>query len=81
MVMRRARPREFWCPVVLEPVRIKLTRPTGFRPSGYFVRCDQADCQYVDANEPPCPLNIGMFRDEISAAEGERRARREEEGR
>lgn len=81
MVMGRSKGRDFWCPVVSEPVRIKLTRPPGIQTVRYFVQCDQADCQYVDANKPPCPLNIGMFSDEISATEAEREARRKEEGR
>jgi len=76
--MRPARAREFWCPVVSEAVVIRLTRPSGLtrQPSRYFVQCNQADCQYVDANEPPCPLHIEMFRGEIDAAEAARAARR-----
>jgi len=72
----RARAREFWCEVVSETVRIRLRRSGGFgRPQGYFVQCDQADCQYVDENKPPCPLNTGMFAEEIRAAEEARKAR------
>jgi len=78
--MRRAQAREFWCPVVSETVLIRLTRPAGLRPSGYFVQCNQADCQYVEANKPPCPLHVGMFSDEIQAAEAARAARRESGG-
>lgn len=73
--MRRSRAREFRCPVVSETVRIRLTRPPGLRPSGYFVQCDQADCQYVEANTPPCPLHVGMFEDEIRQAAAARAAR------
>lgn len=40
----------------------------------YFAQCDQADCQYVEKNEPPCPLNIGMFADVIREIEDRRRA-------
>jgi hypothetical protein len=76
--MRATRPREFWCPVVSEPVLIRLTRPTHLtRPTGYFVQCNQSECQYVEANEPPCPLHVGMFAEEIKAAEAVRAARRE----
>ena len=76
--MRATRPREFWCSVVSEAVLIRLTRPTGLRQAtGYFVQCNQPDCQYVEANEPPCPLNVGMFAEEIKAAEALRAARRE----
>ena len=75
--MPRSRPREFWCPVVSETVQIRLKRSPGFgRPQGHFVQCDQVDCQYVDENKPPCPLNVSMFADEIRAAE-EARGRRD----
>ncbi|PYN47841.1 MAG: hypothetical protein DME00_14280 [Candidatus Rokuibacteriota bacterium] len=61
-----------------ESVQIRLRRPGGFgRPQGYFVQCNQTDCQYVDENKPPCPLNSAMFADEIKAAE-EARAQRSE---
>jgi hypothetical protein len=76
--MRSARPREFWCPVVSELVLIRLTRPKHLRvPADHFVQCNQADCQYVEANAPPCPLHVGMFAEEIKAAEAARAARRE----
>jgi hypothetical protein len=75
--VNRGKGREFWCEVVCERVQIRLRRWRGFgRPSGYFVQCDQADCQYVEENKPPCPLHVGMFADEIRAAEEDREARR-----
>ena len=78
MAMRATRPREFWCPVVSEAVLIRLTRPAGLtRPSGYFVQCNQLECQYVEQNAPPCPLHVDMFAEEIKAAEAQRAARRE----
>jgi hypothetical protein len=77
----RSKPREFWCDVVSERVLIRLRRSGIFgRPGGYFVQCNQADCQYVDENKPPCPLHIGMFADEIREAEAARAARREQGG-
>ena len=77
-VVRATRLREFWCPVVSETVLIRLTRPKHLlRPTGYFVQCNQADCQYVEANEPPCPLHVEMYAEEIRAAEALRVARRE----
>lgn len=80
--MRRSQAREFWCPVVSERVFIRLKRPGGLgRPSGYFIQCDQEDCQYVDENKPPCPLHVGMFTDEIAVAEEGRAARRDEDHR
>ncbi len=76
--MSRGRAREFWCEVVSETVRIRLRRAGGFgRPQGYFVQCDQTDCQYVEENKPPCPLHVGMFAEEIRAAEEVRKARTE----
>lgn len=62
--------------MVSETVHIRLRRSSGFgRPAGYYVQCDQADCQYVDENQPPCPLNVGMFADEIEAAADRERRR------
>jgi hypothetical protein len=78
--MSASRAREFWCQVVSEPVLIRLKRPAGLRPTGYFVQCNQTDCQYVDTNKPPCPLRVEMFSDEIRAAEAARAARRESGG-
>jgi hypothetical protein len=66
---------------VSETVRIRLKRAGGFgRPAGWFVQCDQSDCQWVEANEPPCPLTVALFADEIRTAE-EARARRVLDGR
>ena len=77
--MARGRGKEFTCSVVSETVVIRLKRPGGFgRPQGYFVQCNQTDCQYVDENKPPCPLHVGMFADEIRAAEEARASRRDE---
>jgi hypothetical protein len=65
--------------VVSESVQIRLKRNGGFgRVQGYFVQCNQLDCQYVEENKPPCPLQIALFADEIRAAD-EARARRAEE--
>lgn len=75
----RSRPREFWCPVVSEPVLIRLTRLTRLMgPGEHFVQCNQDECQYVETNAPPCPLHVGMFAEEIRAAAAARDARREE---
>lgn len=74
--MSRGRAREFFCEVVSEKVLIRLKRPGGFgRSQGYFVQCNQNDCQYVEENKPPCPLHVGLFADDIKAAE-EARVRR-----
>jgi hypothetical protein len=66
----RARPRPFRCEVVSETVMIRLRRADGFgRDRGYFVQCNQSECQYVDENKLPCPLQVSMFAAEIRMAE------------
>jgi hypothetical protein len=71
--MNEGNARAFWCTVVFEQVAIRLRRVDGFGPQqGFFVQCYQAECQYVDKNELPCPLNVGMFAEEIKAAEAAR---------
>jgi hypothetical protein len=76
--MGRSQAREFWCSVVSESVVIRLKRPGRFGGSSeYFVQCNQAECQYVEQNKPPCPLHLGMFTDEIRVAEDARAARRD----
>lgn len=77
--MSRGRARDFFCDVVSEKVSIRLRRWSGFgRAPGYFVQCNQADCQYVDENKPPCPLHVDMFADDIRAAEEQAKARRDD---
>jgi hypothetical protein len=74
--------RQFWCTVVSESVLIRLRRADGFeRQRGHVVQCNQTECQYVDENEPPCPLHVGMFAEEMRAIEVARRARDEDEDR
>jgi hypothetical protein len=71
--VKRRGEREFWCTVVSERVMIRLRRADGFgRQRGHFVQCNQTECQYVDENQLPCPLNTGMFAEEIKAAEAAR---------
>jgi hypothetical protein len=73
--------REFTCGVIHEPVRIQLKnkRTAGMKsPDKLFVQCDQAECQYVDENCPPCPLSLSMFEAEIKAREESARLRREQ---
>jgi hypothetical protein len=80
--MSRRGEREFWCTVVSESVLIRLRRADGFGPDrGHVVQCNQTECQYVDENVPPCPLHVGMFAEEIKAAEAARRSRDEYENR
>lgn len=78
--MARNNKREFRCNVVNEIVKIHLCKKAkaGWRTrSVFFVQCDQSECQYVDENEPPCPLGLSMFEDEIREKEEEARQKRE----
>ena len=76
--MSRVAPRDFWCTVVSEQVVIRLRRKDGFeRDRGHVVKCNQTECQYVDENRLPCPLNIGMFAAEIQAMEAAAQAARD----
>ncbi len=73
--MNRSPSKPFRCEVVSETVTIALRRRTALDGSNtLFVRCSELDCQYVDANEPPCPLTLDLFADEVR----ERQARRQE---
>jgi hypothetical protein len=80
--MSRKGGREFWCTVVSESVLIRLRRASGFDPlRGHVVQCNQTECQYVDANEPPCPLHVGLFAEEMKAIAAARSLRDEYENR
>jgi hypothetical protein len=59
--------KSFRCGVVSETVTITLRRRASFDETHgtLFVRCSERDCQYADVNEPPCPLTVELFRDEI----------------
>ena len=73
--MNRSPSKPFRCEVVSETVTIALRRRTSLDGSNtLFVRCSELDCQYVDANEPPCPLTLDLFAEEVR----ERQARRQE---
>jgi len=64
--MPRMPSKSFSCSVVSETVTIVLRRRVLLGASGkLFVQCSERDCQYVDANEPPCPLTLEIFRAEI----------------
>lgn len=78
--MNRPRPRDFHCPVVNEQVRITLRgrASVGLRKvEGYFVQCDQTECQYATENVDPCPLRPSMFADDIAEMEEAKRRMRE----
>ena len=66
--MLKGRRREYFCNVVSEDVKLTLMNKSsvGMKyKKELYVRCDQSDCQYVDANEAPCPLNLDLFAEEI----------------
>jgi hypothetical protein len=65
--------KRFHCPTIDEDVLIALRRKLGGADSlALFVECSESECQYAEANEPPCPLGPHLFAAEILA----RRARR-----
>jgi hypothetical protein len=65
--------KSFRCEVVSETVTIALRRRVVFGGRGeLYVRCSEAECQYVDANEPPCPLTLDLFAEEIREREAQR---------
>lgn len=80
--MSRLKGRPFHCTVVNEDVQITLIKKRGRGFGGdstLFVKCDQDECQYVDANQPPCPLTLDMFADEIQKVQDERNRRAQED--
>ena len=71
--MHRTPTKSFRCEVVSETVSISLRRRQSLGGGGQlFVQCRESDCQYVDANEPPCPLTLDLFAAEIQAGARER---------
>ncbi len=67
--MSNKKVRNFNCEVVHELVQIYLTekRSLGLESQrSYFIQCDQEDCQYVEENKLPCPLNLTMFAEELN---------------
>jgi hypothetical protein len=62
------REKDYFCAVVSEGVEIALKRKPSFgleSRTELFVKCNQSDCQYVDLNQPPCPLHLDLFAEEI----------------
>jgi hypothetical protein len=54
--------RELSCPIAAKPIRAVLRRGGMLGgPPTMHVRCSELSCQYVDSNEPPCPLNVQLF--------------------
>ena len=79
--MAARKKRAFECTVVSEVVQIHLRKRRGRGFGGedhHFVQCDQLDCQYVDENEPPCPLSLEMFEEEIRQWQERARSRQDQ---
>jgi len=56
----------FHCQIVSGAVEISLRRRPAPNSRGpLFVRCSEKDCQYLDANQPPCRLTVALFAIEI----------------
>ncbi len=71
--MNRPPPKSFRCDVISETVSIRLRRRMSLDAKGkLFVQCSESDCQYVEANEPPCPLTLDLFAAELQALERQR---------
>ncbi len=74
--MGRAPRKPFSCTVVSETVTISLARRKGFSErDDFYVQCSESECQYFDTNQPPCPLNLGMFAEELEMRAARRRER------
>lgn len=74
--MARSPSKTFQCSVISETVTISLRRRSSFRGDGkFYVQCSELDCQWIDANEPPCPLTLSLFADEIREREAQRAER------
>jgi hypothetical protein len=69
--------KNYFCAVVSEEVEIALLKDklsfSGESGSQPFVQCNQLECQYVNLNQPPCPLNLDLFVEEIVRIEKRKR--------
>lgn len=64
--------KNYFCNVVSENVEIALKNVSSLSLDSkreFFVQCNQLECQYVDVNQLPCPLNLDLFSDEIKKRE------------
>lgn len=74
--MTRPPSKPFRCDIVSETVTIALRRRKLLGGDGkLFVQCSEVDCQYVDANEPPCPLTLELFAAEVQEREAAQKER------
>ncbi len=66
--LAKGRGKDYFCTVVSEDVKITLkNKPSPGRKfkNELYVLCNQPECQYVDFNQSPCPLNLDLFAEEI----------------
>ena len=71
--------KDYFCAVVSEDVVIVLRNKSSIGPkpkNELFVQCNQTECQYVDLNQPPCPLCLDLFAEEIEKREEKRKDNR-----
>ena len=77
--MEKRKVKDYFCTVVSEDVEIALRKKPsliGRSKKELFVQCNQLECQYVDLNQSPCPLNLELFAEEIEKREEKRRDNR-----
>ena len=73
------REKKIFCTTISEPVEITLINKVSISLNSeneLFVKCNQSECQYVELNQPPCPLRLNLFAEEINRREQKRRDRR-----
>lgn len=66
--MGRRRQKDYFCALVSEDVEIVLKNKAPISrqlKTELFVQCNQLECQYVDLNQPPCPLSLDLFAEEV----------------
>ena len=74
--MAKRREKDYFCTVVSEDVEIALrNKPSLGRKlkNELFVQCNQIECQHVDLNQSPCPLDLDLFSVEIEKREEKHR--------
>jgi hypothetical protein len=77
--LAKGRGKDYFCTVVSENVEITLKDKLSLNISSkkeLHVQCNQSECQYVDINQCPCPLNLDLFADEIKRREEKQRRER-----
>ena len=77
--MPKRKAKNFFCPLVLENVKISLKTKTSLSQvkEELYVQCNQFECQYVDENILPCPLSLDLFAEEIKKREEKRKTKKQ----